>query len=154
MNHLLRNGLCLLLSLAMLAPGVASMALTLAGTLLHDEVWQGKIRLAGSVVVPVGVTLTIRPGTVIEYRRSKMAGPIQVFGNLNLEGNEKQPVRFVDLEEVGKESLPLGASEVQTIQIEPVDTEPLRQEVRSFTNQYLVLWTILSFGWFYALNNR
>ena len=37
------------------------------GNIRKDEIWEGKINITGDVVVPVGVTLTILPGTEISF---------------------------------------------------------------------------------------
>ena len=38
-------------------------------TLEQDTVWSGSLLISGDVYVPPGVTLTIRPGTVVKFER-------------------------------------------------------------------------------------
>ncbi|MBW2108270.1 MAG: right-handed parallel beta-helix repeat-containing protein, partial [Deltaproteobacteria bacterium] len=45
----------------------ASYSATTSGTLPGDETWSGTVTLTGDVTVPVGVTLTIEPGTEIVF---------------------------------------------------------------------------------------
>ncbi len=42
-------------------------AQTVSGTLTEDETWSGTIGITGDVTVPYDITLTINPGTVIEF---------------------------------------------------------------------------------------
>ena len=44
-----------------------AFALTTAGRLKDDEVWQGEIELTGDVDVPEGVVLKIKPGARIRF---------------------------------------------------------------------------------------
>jgi chitodextrinase len=43
-----------------------SVTNTTSGTLYGDETWSGYMHLTGDVIVPLGKTLTIEPGTIIE----------------------------------------------------------------------------------------
>ena len=44
-----------------------SYAQTTSGTLAGNETWSGTVTLTGDVTVPVGVTLTINPGTEVVF---------------------------------------------------------------------------------------
>ena len=54
--------LCLILICAVIGlPGVTS-----AEVLTKNMIWQGKVKVSEDLLVPEGITLTIRPGTVIK----------------------------------------------------------------------------------------
>jgi hypothetical protein len=75
-----------------------------AEVLVADRTWEGEILLTESLLVPQGVTLTIRPGSIITVRPadSTRTDPeflsslteITVRGNLLIEGNLDEPVIF------------------------------------------------------------
>ncbi|RLB38485.1 MAG: hypothetical protein DRH12_12825, partial [Deltaproteobacteria bacterium] len=76
---------------------------TRMGTLEWDEMWSGTIQLDGDVVVPEGVTLTILPGTRIEFPAnfdSSYCGTninsteFIVKGTLICQGTESDPILF------------------------------------------------------------
>jgi hypothetical protein len=79
-----------------------------AGTLIKDTIWQGNVTVAEDVLVPKGVTLTVRAGTTVRVvsAESTKTDPeyvsplteITVRGTLNVEGTEKTPVNFVGVE--------------------------------------------------------
>lgn len=75
-----------------------------AAILVKDTVWQGDVAIAEDIVIPKGITLTIRPGATIraaaaestktepEYLSSLTE--LTVRGRLIVEGTERQPVVF------------------------------------------------------------
>ncbi|GFE56431.1 hypothetical protein AOG1_03100 [Geobacter sp. AOG1] len=75
-----------------------------AGVITADTVWQGEVRVAEDVLVPEGITLTIRPGTTIKVvaAESTKTDPeyvsplteITVRGTLRVEGTATSPVDF------------------------------------------------------------
>src|SRR5512138_1806196 len=50
----------LIIVLSLLLPSFA-----VAGVITTDTVWQGDVTLQDDILVPAGVTLTIRPGTIV-----------------------------------------------------------------------------------------
>lgn len=70
------------------------------GMLKKDEVWSGKIFIPGMVEVPKGVTLTIKPGTVVKFRHSRdYKNPRKGFlrincGVLKAVGTPEEPIWF------------------------------------------------------------
>ncbi|WP_298268761.1 right-handed parallel beta-helix repeat-containing protein [Geobacter sp.] len=76
----------------------------LAGVLTADTVWQGRVAVGEDVVVPAGVTLTVRAGTVVTVSaaESTKTDPeylsplteITVRGRLVVEGTAVAPVLF------------------------------------------------------------
>ena len=89
----------LIIALFLLFPTFAA-----AGVITKDTVWQGEVALQDDVLVPAGVTLTIRPGTVVRVAaaESTKTDPeymsplteITVRGTLKVEGTAKSPVLF------------------------------------------------------------
>lgn len=87
-----------ILTLFALAPYAQAEVLT------SDTVWQGQVRLDDDVLVPAGVTLTVKPGTVITVSpaESTKIDPefishqteILVRGVLKVEGKDDAPVVF------------------------------------------------------------
>lgn len=75
-----------------------------AGIIAADTVWQGEVRVAEDVLVPEGITLTIKSGTVIKVvaAESTKTDPeymsplteITVRGTLRVEGTATAPVEF------------------------------------------------------------
>ena len=56
-------------------------------TLLKDETWGGNINLLGSVVVPKGVKLTIKPGSKINIKKTPNLISFTIFGKLIMNGD-------------------------------------------------------------------
>jgi len=73
-----------------------------AATLVKDTFWHGNVTITEDVVVPKGITLTIRPGSVIRIAVAENTKTEPVYlstlteitirGKLIIEGTEKQPV--------------------------------------------------------------
>ena len=62
--------------------GCGKQSHTISGRLENNEIWSGRIRLRGDVIVPQGVKLTIEPGTLITYTSKKIEGEIQIIRNI------------------------------------------------------------------------
>jgi len=80
--------------------------ITKSGILAEDETWPGEIFIPGAVWVPQGVTLTIKPNTVIRFRHSRdyknlgRGALIVNGGTLRAIGTPEEPVWFTsDAEE-------------------------------------------------------
>lgn len=69
---------------------IVSVTTTLEGELALDEVWTGKIELKGDIIVPVGITLTIKSGTEIIV---PLDSGLEVDGKI-LSGETGEKVRF------------------------------------------------------------
>lgn len=73
-------------------------------TLEKDTVWQGEVRVSEDILVPKGITLTIRPGASVKVAvaESTKTDPeymsplteITIRGTLRVEGTSKDPVVF------------------------------------------------------------
>ena len=104
-SNLLRSPVAALLPLLffMLLPGISH-----AVTLTKDTFWQGEIKVSEDILVPKGVTLTIRAGTTVRVvsAESTKTDPeyfsplteITIRGTLKVEGSEKAPVEFVGVD--------------------------------------------------------
>ncbi|MFY7827122.1 MAG: BACON domain-containing protein [Flectobacillus sp.] len=58
----------------------------ISGHLLSkDEIWSDVVNLNGTIVIPKGYTLTIKPGTVVNVTKSDVS--IQVYGKLVMNGD-------------------------------------------------------------------
>ncbi len=94
----LRKGLLLAFFIAFL-PAVAQGALLTA-----DTVWQGEVKVTEDILVPAGITLTIKPGTLVTVvaAESTKTEPeyvsplteITIRGTLKVEGSADAPVLF------------------------------------------------------------
>jgi len=95
-----------LLLIALLLPGITPGAS--AAVLTSDTVWQGSVTVADDLLIPEGVTLTVRAGTVVTVAaaESTRTDPeylsplteITVRGTLVVEGTVDEPVRFAGQE--------------------------------------------------------
>lgn len=79
-----------------------------AVTLNKDTVWQGEVKVDEDILVPKGITLTVRAGTTVRVvsAESTKTDPeyvsplteITVRGTFSVEGTEKAPVEFVGVD--------------------------------------------------------
>lgn len=78
-------------------------SITPSGVLFQDEVWSGQVHITGDVLIPEGVTLVIRPGTIISFTSDSSDNDVEVpvlgelwinkcnlivKGNLRMEGEK------------------------------------------------------------------
>lgn len=68
-----------------------------AGELTENEVWDGRIYITNNVIVPEGITLTIRPGTIIGFEPLKEPSALIVQGELYAEGAPDRMIVFGSL---------------------------------------------------------
>ena len=123
------------------------------GTLTTSETWENDIYLVGDVTVPEGMTLTILPGTRLHFGsedilaagRDPTQCEIIVQGNIEAKHDPKNPIQVMTATR-GKslEKLALDPH-TRVLKFYPyeVKTETLRQEFRSFKNQYLLFWSVI-----------
>jgi len=75
------------------------------GVITADTVWQGEIHVSGVISVKRGATLTVRPGTVVKFKRvdrdnNKVGdGEIMVEGRLIAKGTRSERILFTSAEE-------------------------------------------------------
>lgn len=101
MNIILSKQLnkAILLVIIVLIPSFA-----FAGVITTDTIWEGEVKVAEDILIPEGITLTIKPGTTITVvsAESTKTDPeyvsplteITIRGTLRAEGTEKAPVEF------------------------------------------------------------
>ncbi len=94
-------------------PGTAKIIVsnTTGGELTMDEDWEGDADIIGDIIVPQGVTLKIKAGTMIDF-----LGEYQfiVYGRILIEGTAEQPVL------IGKETETWGG--IRLISADPGST--------------------------------
>ena len=97
-------GVCLAVVFSVRALGAGPPA-EVEGVIKADTAWSGTVLVAGDVLVPDGVTLTIAPGTTVEFVSSEsskiepmflsMQTELLVRGVLRVPGTKDAPVRFI-----------------------------------------------------------
>ncbi|RKU28275.1 hypothetical protein C6497_09830 [Candidatus Poribacteria bacterium] len=70
-----------------------------SGELTQDEVWDGRIYITSSVIVPADITLTIRSGTIVGFEPKNVPSEIIVHGELYAEGAPDRMIVFGSLGE-------------------------------------------------------
>lgn len=68
-----------------------------SGELTENEVWDGRIYITGPVIVPEGVTLTIRSGTIVGFEPMDTPSGLIVHGELYAEGSPDRMIVFGSL---------------------------------------------------------
>ncbi len=58
-------------------------AITTSGRLEVDETWSGNIRISGDVFIPAGITLSISPGTVINFTTNRSSYDHYIFRHMS-----------------------------------------------------------------------
>jgi len=87
-------------------------SITTSGVLFQDEVWSGEVHITGDVVIPEGITLTVRAGTTITFTPNSSDNDVKmpvldilgidkcnliVKGNLRIEGEKDNKVIIGEL---------------------------------------------------------
>lgn len=68
-----------------------------SGELAENEVWDGRIYITGPVIVPEGVTLTIRSGAIVGFEPMDTPSGLIVRGELYAEGSPDRMIVFGSL---------------------------------------------------------
>lgn len=84
------NRLILWLSIVLVLALNNSSAQTVSGAIISDTTWSG-IVIADSVFVPVGITLTVKPGTTVKFNTGKM---LAVAGKISANGKSDSLILF------------------------------------------------------------
>ncbi len=82
-----------------------------SGELTENEVWDGRIYITGTLVVPEGITLTIRSGTIVGFEPMDTPSQLIVHGELYAEGS---PDRMIVFGSLGRQRERQQAPEVST----------------------------------------
>ena len=77
--------------------GGSSEIVERTGELTENEVWDGRIYVTGTVIVPEGITLTIRSGSIIGFEPMETPSQILVLGELYAEGSPDLMIVFGSL---------------------------------------------------------
>ena len=68
-----------------------------SGELTENEIWDGRIYITNTLVVPEGITLTIRAGTIVGFEPMDTASQFIVHGELYAEGSPERMIVFGSL---------------------------------------------------------
>ena len=77
--------------------GGTSEIIEKSGELTENEVWDGRIYITDTLVVPEGITLTIRSGTIVGFEPLDTPSQLIVHGELYAEGSPERMVVFGSL---------------------------------------------------------
>lgn len=95
-----------------------------SGELTENEIWDGRIYITNTVVVPEGITLTIRAGTIVGFEPTDTPSQLIVHGELYAEGS---PERMVVFGSLGKQREPQEETETQITSTATMGIEDQRQ---------------------------
>ena len=91
--------------------GGTSEIIEKSGELTENEVWDGRIYITDTVVVPAGITLTIRSGTIVGFEPIDTPSHLIVHGELYAEGS---PDRMIVFGSLGRQREQEPAPETET----------------------------------------
>ncbi len=94
-----------------------------SGELTENEIWDGRIYITDTVVVPEGVTLTIRAGTIVGFEPTDTPSELIVHGELYAEGS---PERMVVFGSLGKQREPQEETETEATAPTTMGIEQMR----------------------------
>ena len=77
--------------------GGTSEIIEKSGELTENEVWDGRIYITDTLVVPEGITLTIRSGTIVGFEPMDTPSQLIVRGELYAEGSPERMIVFGSL---------------------------------------------------------
>ncbi|MCZ6679264.1 MAG: right-handed parallel beta-helix repeat-containing protein [Candidatus Poribacteria bacterium] len=77
--------------------GTSENPLEKSGELAQSEIWAGKILITGDIIVPEGMTLTIRSDSVVGFDPTTGVHQLVVHGVLYAEGEPKRLITFGSL---------------------------------------------------------
>jgi len=115
------------------------------------------VYLVGDVTIPTGVTVTIRPDTILYFAGYDLQNvgddpkhcEIIVHGVLDAQATTQNPIIVQHLGLDADQRPRVWDDKVQAIRFHPyqVDTEPLQKEFKSFGDQYFIFWSIVYLMW-------
>ena len=114
-----------------------------SGELTQDEVWDGRIYITSSVIVPADITLTIRSGTIVGFEPKDEPSEIIVHGELYAEGapdrmivfgslGEPQTTPDIETEEVSRTNINIQTSSPRSFQ-RPIASPPQAGDWKGIT---------------------
>ena len=98
-----------------------------SGELTENEVWDGRIYITNNVIVPEGITLTIRAGTIVGFEPLDKPNAIIVHGELYAEG---APDRMIVFGSLGKQQ-PVSNTETdpRIVTSQAVEKDMIQQKI-------------------------
>ena len=91
-----------------------------SGELTENEVWDGRIYITNTVVVPEGITLTIRSGTIVGFEPMDTPSELIVHGELYAEGAPDRMIVFGSLgKQREREQKPISETTTPTFGTDP-----------------------------------
>ena len=94
-----------------------------SGELTENEVWDGRIYITNTVVVPEGITLTIRSGTIVGFEPTDTPSELIVHGELYAEGSPDRMIVFGSLgKQREREQAPSAETNTSTLAKNPFST--------------------------------
>ncbi|MDE0314314.1 MAG: right-handed parallel beta-helix repeat-containing protein [Candidatus Poribacteria bacterium] len=96
-----------------------------SGELTENEVWSGRIYVTSTVIVPEGVTLTIRAGTIVGFEPADNPSELIVHGELYAEG---APDRMIVFGSLGKQSEAKTETNLQNATSQTFTRDMLKQQ--------------------------
>ena len=91
-----------------------------SGELTENEIWDGRIYITNTLIVPEGITLTIRAGTIVGFEPIEKPSQLIVHGELYAEGS---PERMVVFGSLGKQRESQQEPVAETTQSTPMGLE-------------------------------
>ena len=77
--------------------GYNSEIIEKSGELTENEIWDGRIYITDTLIVPEGITLTIRAGTIVGFEPIEKPSQLIVHGELYAEGSPERMIVFGSL---------------------------------------------------------
>ncbi len=102
-----------------------------SGELTENEVWVGRIYITGTVIVPEGINLTIRAGTIVGFEPNDEPSEIIVHGELYAEG---APDRMIVIGSLGKQQQQTSKSVPEGVTPQMITDFGLNQKVAPSTD--------------------
>lgn len=106
--------------------GSASGIIEKSGELTQNEVWDGRIYVTGTVIVPEGITLTIRAGTIVGFEPADRPSELIVHGELYAEG---APDRMIVFGSLGKQSVAKTETDPKSAMAQTLTRDMIKQQV-------------------------
>ena len=82
-----------------------------SGELTENEVWDGRIYITDTLIVPEGITLTIRSGTIVGFEPIDTPSQLIVRGELYAEGSPERMIVFGSLGRLREDQHPVPESD-------------------------------------------
>ena len=126
------------------------------GIINTNENWSGEINLIGDVIISNNATLTITPGTKLKFANYDIHNlgkdpnytEIIINGTLISNSPTENPIIIESYQANTLKTLKIDKTNA-VIHFEPytVDTTQMRNEFKSFKNQYFIFWAVTYLMW-------